>query len=62
MLALGDYKRLEKFRVITMNHLKVIVWGRDQLDWSKAYRAIYVADKSKNIALVKILEVNKHEY
>lgn len=36
--------------------------GQRSIRLSKAYRAIYVTDKSKMLACVKIMEVNKHEY
>ncbi len=36
--------------------------GQRSIRLSKAYRAIYVIDKEGKIAIVKVLEVNKHDY
>jgi toxin HigB-1 len=36
--------------------------GQRSIRLSKAYRAIYVVDKSQAIHFVEIVEVNKHDY
>ena len=36
--------------------------GQRSIRLSKQYRAIYVIDESKKTKLIKVLEVNKHEY
>jgi proteic killer suppression protein len=36
--------------------------GQRSIRLSKAYRAIYIIDKEGNIEIVKVLEVNKHDY
>ncbi|MBA3238109.1 MAG: hypothetical protein H0T62_07145 [Parachlamydiaceae bacterium] len=36
--------------------------GQRSIRLSKAYRAIYVIDDANNIAFIKIIEVDKHEY
>lgn len=36
--------------------------GQRSIRLSKAYRAIYVIDQGGKIEIVKVLEVNKHEY
>lgn len=36
--------------------------GQRSIRLSKAYRAIYVEDREGKIEIVKVLEVNKHDY
>ncbi len=36
--------------------------GQRSIRLSRNYRAIYITEDNKKIALVKILEVNKHDY
>lgn len=36
--------------------------GQRSIRLSKAYRAIYIIDDSNNVAIIKVIEVNKHEY
>lgn len=36
--------------------------GQRSIRLSKAYRAIYIIDNDDNIEIVKVLEVNKHDY
>ena len=36
--------------------------GQRSIRLSKAYRAIYVIDHEGKIAIIKVLEVNKHDY
>lgn len=36
--------------------------GQRSIRLSKAYRAIYIIDKDGNVEVVKVLEVNKHDY
>lgn len=36
--------------------------GQRSIRLNKAYRAIYVIDQDGKIEIVKVLEVNKHEY
>ncbi len=36
--------------------------GQRSIRLSKAYRAIYVMDQDGKIEIVKVLEVNKHDY
>jgi toxin HigB-1 len=36
--------------------------GQRSIRLSKAYRAIYVISDTNNIALINVIEVNKHEY
>ena len=36
--------------------------GQRSIRLSKAYRAIYIIDHEGKIAIIKVLEVNKHDY
>lgn len=36
--------------------------GQRSIRLSKAYRAVYILDDLNNIAIIKVTEVNKHEY
>ena len=36
--------------------------GQRSIRLSKAYRAIYILDELNNIAIIKVIEVNKYEY
>lgn len=36
--------------------------GQRSIRLSKAYRAIYIIDKSGKMEIVEIIEVNKHDY
>lgn len=36
--------------------------GQRSIRLSKAYRGIYIVDDSNNLAIIKVIEVNKHEY
>ncbi len=36
--------------------------GQRSIRLNRAYRAIYIEDKSKILHLISIIEVNKHEY
>ena len=36
--------------------------GQRSIRLSRAYRLVYIEDPSQNIIVVKVIEVNKHEY
>jgi proteic killer suppression protein len=36
--------------------------GQRSIRLSKAYRGIYIVDNTNHIAIIKVIEVNKHEY
>lgn len=42
--------------------LKGVRSGQRSIRLNKAYRAIYVETKAKEIHIISIIEVNKHEY
>ncbi|CAN5273294.1 hypothetical protein BH10PSE19_BH10PSE19_17080 [soil metagenome] len=42
--------------------LKGVRVGQRSIRLSKAYRAIYIIDQEGSIEIVKVLEVNKHDY
>lgn len=56
---------LEEIRKITGFHdepLKGDRAGQRSIRLNKAYRAIYTIDHSGTIRIIKVIEVNKHEY
>ena len=36
--------------------------GQRSIRLSRAYRLVYIEDRRQNIIIVKVIEVNKHEY
>lgn len=36
--------------------------GQRSIRLNKAYRAIYIVDQKGNVEIIKVLEVNKHDY
>ena len=60
-----EYHGLSEVRKVPGFHdepLKGQRLGQRSIRLSKAYRAIYVIDQDGKIAIVKVLEVNKHDY
>jgi proteic killer suppression protein len=56
---------LNEARKITSYHdeqLKGDRIGQRSIRLNKAYRAIYIVEKDKNVRFVEILEITKHEY
>jgi proteic killer suppression protein len=45
-----------------MSHLRGDRKGQRSIRLNKAYRAFYVETENKDIHLISIIEVNKHEY
>lgn len=64
-MALLIATRLGEVRKIPGYHdepLKGTRTGQRSIRLSKAYRAIYEIDQEGKIEIVKVLEVNKHDY
>jgi proteic killer suppression protein len=60
-----EYHGLKEVRKVPGFHdepLKGKRTGQRSIRLSKAYRAIYVTDQDGKVEIVKILEVNKHDY
>jgi proteic killer suppression protein len=56
---------ISKIRMIPGYHdepLKGERFGQRSIQLNKAYRAIYVENELKEIIIISIIEVNKHEY
>jgi toxin HigB-1 len=64
MESVGE-EGIEKVRKTPGFHdepLKGKLKGLRSIRLSKSYRAIYKIDKNNNIEIIKVVEVNKHEY
>lgn len=62
MISEEGYQETVKIPSYHDEPLKGVRKGQRSIRLSKAYRAIYIIDKTGDIKIIDVLEVNKHDY